>query len=706
MIRLTETVTLERHGNVGVIVVDNPPVNAIAASVREGVDEGVKTLSNDPAIEAVVLHCAGANFMAGADLRVLAAGTKPAKPGWQVMLAMESQDKPIVAALQGNALGGGLEFSLACHYRIAKANAKLGLPEVNLGLIPGAGGTQRLPRLVGVAKAAEMIASGAPISAQEALAAGLVDRIALGDDILAAAVSYARDLAANSAPLRRTRELALPDSPDNQTALAAAEKLFAKSRKGEIAPLKALNAVRAALQQPFDAGMATEARIFAECRNSPQARALQHLFFAERQVGKLAGLPADTVARPIRKAGVLGGGTMGRGIAMSFANAGLDVVIVETDAAALQKARALIESTYAASVAKGRMTAAEQQARQQRIHGSIEQNDFGDADIVIEAVFEDLALKQKIFADLDKICKQGAVLATNTSALDIDAIAAATARPQDVLGLHFFSPAHVMRLVEVVRGARTSPEALRTAMTMIKTLKKIGVLAGNCDGFVGNRMLAGYRRESEFVILEGASPQQVDKALVDFGMSMGPHTMGDMAGLDVGAASRKRRRAEGRLPHDDRFAVIADRLVAEGRYGQKTGAGMYRYDKGSHQALPDPVVEQLIDAEAARLKITRRPVTDEEIVARCIYPLINEGARILEEGMAQRPGDIDVIWANGYGFPKVRGGPMKYADEVGLDRVLDTLRRFASAQGDLYWKPAPLIERLVAEGRNFGSLNA
>jgi 3-hydroxyacyl-CoA dehydrogenase len=705
MTRVTETVTLERHQNIGVIVVDNPPVNAIAPSVRAGIDQGAIIFSSEPAIDAIVLHCAGRNFMAGADLRVLATGAKPSKSGTDVMLGLENLKKPVVAALQGNALGGGLEFALACHYRIATRNARLGLPEVNLGLIPGACGTQRLPRLIGVAKAVDMIAGGVTIGVPEALAAGLVDRVAADDDVLAAAVGYARELLANKAPLRRTRELPIANSAENQATLAAAEKSFAKSRKGELAPLQAIAAVRGALTLPFAEGVALQAELFAQCRQSPQARALQHLFFAERQVGKLAGVAAGTRPRVVDKAGVLGGGTMGRGIAMSFANAGFDVVLVETDAAALHKALSQIESTYRASVAKGRMTAAEQNARQQRIRGSTEQNDFRDLDIVIEAVYEDMALKQKIFLDLDGICRPGAILATNTSALDIDAIAGATSRPQDVLGLHFFSPAHVMRLVEVVRGAKTSPEALVSAMAMVKAIRKIGVLAGNCDGFVGNRMLAGYRRESELLVLEGASPQQVDQALVEFGMSMGPHAMGDMAGLDVGAAGRKRRRAEGRLPQDERFAVIADRLVAEGRFGQKTGAGMYRYEKGSHQPLPDPAVDAMIVAEARRLNVTRRPVSDAEIVARCIYPLINEGARILDEGVAQRPGDIDVIWTNGYGFPRARGGPMKFADEVGLDQVLTTLRHFATEHGPLYWQPAPLLERLVAEGRNFASLN-
>ncbi len=705
MNRVSETVTLERRDNVGVIIVDNPPVNAIAPSVRDGIDRGVDAFARDPAVAAVVLHCAGGKFMAGADIRAFAAPAVPSKPGTTVMLAMEQLRKPVVAALQGNTLGGGLEFALACHYRIAKANTNLGLPEVNIGLIPGAGGTQRLPRLVGVARAIDMIASGAPISAREGLAAGLVDQVTADDDILGAAVRYASELAAGNAPLRRTSELPLANSADAQCVLAAAEQSSARSRRGEVAPLKALESVRGALTMTFADGMANEARLFAECRQSPQSRALQHLFFAERQVGKLGGLPPGTATRPILSAGVLGGGTMGRGIAMSLANAGLQVMLVETDSAALQKAQALIASTYGASVAKGRMTAAEQVGRQDRIRGGTDQNDFRDVDIVIEAVFEDMALKQKIFAGLDRICKPGAILASNTSALDIDQIAGATSRPQDVLGLHFFSPAHVMRLVEVVRGAKTAPDVLLSAMTMIKAIRKIGVLAGNCDGFVGNRMLAGYRRESEFVLLEGAAPQQVDKALVDFGMSMGPHAMGDMAGLDVGAASRKRRRAEGRLPPDQRFCVIADRLVAEGRFGQKTGAGMYRYEPGSHQPLPDPAVDHLIEEEAARLKVTRRPVTDSEIVERCIYPLINEGAKILAEGMAQRPGDIDVIWANGYGFPKFRGGPMHYADEVGLDKVLATLQRFAREQGPLYWQPAPLLEKLVSEGRNFSSLN-
>lgn len=706
MNRVSETVTLERRENVGVIIVDNPPVNAIAPSVRDGIGRGVEAFAGDPAIAAVVLHCAGGNFMAGADIRAFAAPAAPSKPGTAVMQTIEQLRKPVVAALQGNALGGGLEFALACHYRIAKANAKLGLPEVNIGLIPGAGGTQRLPRLVGVARAIDMIASGAPVSAQQGFAMGLLDRVVADDDILAAAVAYACELAAGGAPMRRTSELPLADSADNRRALDDAATTFARSRRGEVAPRKAIESVRGALTMAFADGMANEARLFADCRQSPQSRALQHLFFAERQVGKLTGVPAGTATRPVRTAGVLGGGTMGRGIAMSFANAGFPVVLVETDGAALEKAQALIASTYGTSVAKGRMTAAERAERQARIRGSTDQYDFRDVDIVIEAVFEDMALKQKIFSGIDRICKPGAILATNTSALDIDRIAGATSRPQDVLGLHFFSPAHVMRLVEVVRGAQTAPDVLLSAMAMIKTIRKIGVLAGNCDGFVGNRMLAGYRRESEFVVLEGAAPQQVDKALVDFGMSMGPHAMGDMAGLDVGAASRKRRREEGRLPADERFGAIADRLVAAGRFGQKTGAGMYRYEPVSHQPLPDPDVDRLIEAEAARLKIQRRPVSDEEIVARCIFPLINEGAKILAEGMAQRPGDIDVIWANGYGFPKFRGGPMKYADELGLGQVLATLQRFAREQGPLYWQPAPLIEQLVSEGRSFASLNA
>ena len=451
--------------------------------------------------------------------------------------------------------------------------------------------------------------------------------------------------------------------------------------------------------------MATEARLFADLRSSSQSRALRHLFLVERQVAKLKDVPADTPVRAIRRIGVLGGGTMGRGIAVAFCNAGFPVRLLENDRTALERALAAIAEIHAAAASKGRISASEHTERLARIEGGTDLEALRDVDLVVEAVFEDMPLKRRVFADLDRICAPHAILATNTSALDVDGIADATRRPQDVIGLHFFSPAHVMRLVEVVRGSRTGNDVIATAMKLVKALGKIGVLAGNCDGFIGNRMLAGYRRESEFLLLEGASPQQVDRALVGFGMPMGPHAMGDMAGLDIGAAGRRRRRTEGTLPDDPRFGVIADKLVDLGRFGQKTGSGYYRYEKGSREPIPDADVVTLIEQEAHRLGVARREISDQEIVDRCVYPLVNEAARILEERIAQRPGDIDVVWVNGYGFPRTRGGPMQFADETGLPEVLARLRQFAREHGALYWTPAPLIERLVAEGATFASLN-
>jgi len=687
-----------------VIVVDNPPVNAIAPSVRDGIYSAVQELSADEAVDAVVLHCAGSTFMAGADIRRLGAGPT-GRTTAEISASLEAMRKPVVAALQGNALGGGLEIALGCHFRCAHSGTRLGLPEVNLGLIPGGGGTQRLPRLVGAEAALQMIGSGKPVTAAEALRLGLVDRIIESADTLAAAVAYARELRDAAVPLRRLSEVAPPSVPDLDALLSSIESGLRRTRKGEQAPLKAIEAVRAAVTTPFHEGLATEARLFAELKNSSQSRALRHLFLAERQVAKLRGIPVDTPVRAVRRVGVVGGGTMGRGIALAFCNAGLPVALVENEPAALERAMAAIADVHAGALGKGRITAGQHAERLARIRGGTDMSVFAEVDLVIEAVFEDMALKRRVFADLERICPSHAILATNTSALDIDAIAGATGRPQDVIGLHFFSPAHIMRLVEVVQGRQTATDVIATAMKLVKSIDKIGVLAGNCDGFIGNRMLAGYRREAEFLLLEGASPQQVDRALVGFGMPMGPHAMGDMAGLDIGAAGRRRRRAAGTLPDDPRFGVIADKLVELGRFGQKTSAGFYRYQPGSRDPLPDSEVADLIEQEALRLGVTRRQVSDEEIVERCVYPLINEAARILEEGIAQRPGDIDVVWVNGYGFPRVRGGPMQFADETGLARVLERLQQFARQHGPLYWTPAPLIERLVAENATFATLN-
>jgi 3-hydroxyacyl-CoA dehydrogenase len=699
----SETVHTERHGAIAAIVVDNPPVNAIAPSVRDGIAAAVRELVADGTVRAVVLHCAGASFMAGADIRKLVTG--PTRPTSEIIAELEALPVPVVAALHGNALGGGLEFALGCHFRCAQAATRLGLPEVNLGLIPGAGGTQRLPRLIGIAPALELIASGKSIGADEAGRLGLVDRVFPESHALAAALAYARELIEAGVAPRRASELAVPGEPGMEALLEKARATHRKTRRGEPAPLKAIDAVKAAAALPFAEGIAVEARLFAECRASSESRALRHLFFAERQVAKIRGLPANVEMRPISNAAVIGGGTMGRGIAIAFCNAGLPVTLVETDAAALERALSGIGDVYSSAVAKQRMTEAERTHRLRQIRGGLDLGDLARADLVVEAVFEDMALKQRVFSDLDRICHRSAILATNTSALDIDQIASSTGRAPDVVGLHFFSPAHVMRLVEIVRGEKTSADVLATALKLVKRLGKIGVVARNCDGFIGNRMLNGYRREAEFLLLEGATPQQVDRALVEFGMPMGPYTMADMAGLDVGAAARRRRRAEGTLPKDPRFAVISDRLVELGRFGQKTGRGFYRYEAAARDPQPDPDVDELIDAEARRLGVARRAIDDREIVERCTYPLINEAARILDEEIAQRPGDVDVVWVNGYGFPRARGGPMQYADEVGLPTVLETLERFARELGSQYWEPAPLIRRLVLERRSFASLN-
>jgi 3-hydroxyacyl-CoA dehydrogenase len=698
----SETVHTERHGSIGVIIIDNPPVNAIAPSVREGIAAAAVELTEDSRVAALVLHCAGSTFMAGADIKKL--GAAPSRvTSADVIQQLEDLPKPVVAALQGNALGGGLEFALGCHYRCAAPSTSVGLPEVNLGLIPGAGGTQRLPRLVGVEKALDMIISGKPVSAREALETGLVDRLLDGRDVLAEAIVYTLELVAHGTTVRKTRETRIAHAPDQ--VFSSAAQGAAGTRRGEQAPLKAIEAVRAAVEHSFAAGMRREKELFAACRDSAQSRALRHLFVAERLAGKVPGIEKTTGTRSIQRVGVIGAGTMGRGIAMACANAGLPVILVEAQAAALDRALSAVRDTYAGSVSKGRMSEAHMHAHLGRITGTVELERLRDTDLVVEAIFEDMAVKKRLFADLDRICKPGAILATNTSALDIDAIASATARPGDVIGLHFFSPAHVMRLVEVVRGRETVGEVIATSLELTKRLRKLGVVAGNCDGFIGNRMLAGYRREAEFLLLEGATPARVDDALVRFGMPMGPHAMGDMAGLDISAAARKRRRLEGKIPNDERFGAIADRLVEAGRLGQKTGSGFYRYEEGARAPLPDPEVHALIEREAARLGIRRRQIGEEEIVERCILPLINEAARIVEEGIALRPGDVDVVWVNGYGFPRYRGGPMCYADEIGLAQVLTTLQRFQAEHGPAYWTPAPLLVRLAEEGKSFRDLN-
>ncbi len=692
-------VTFRRQGAVGVITVDNPPVNALSHAVRAGLADSLAAAQRDAAVKAVVIVCAGRTFIAGADIREF--GKPLASPTLSELLpAIENSPKPVLAAIHGTALGGGLEVALACHYRCAVPTALFGLPEVKLGLLPGAGGTQRLPRVVGVPAALEMITSGEPIAAPAALAQGLLDEIVPGE-LLSGALACAERLLREKRPLRKLRDLT-----DKIAAAARQPALFADFRKalarrarGNEAPLRCVDAVEAAVTLPFDEGLKRERELFAQAMASPQSAALRHVFFAEREVAKVPGVPRDTPALPVKQGAVLGAGTMGTGIAMNFANAGIPVLLLDMQPALVEKGMGLIRANYASTVSKGRLSQAEMDARLARITATVDVERAATADLVIEAVFEELALKQEVFGRLGKLCRPDAVLASNTSTLDVNAIAAATARPERVLGMHFFSPANVMRLLEIVRGRQTAPEALATAMAVARQMGKIGVVVGVCDGFVGNRILHQYTREAAFLIEEGALPQQVDAVLTGFGLPMGPFAMGDLAGLDVGWRVRKHRTAQGVLK--GRYAGhVADRLCEQGHFGQKTGRGYYRYEAGSRTPLPDPAVEALIRKTSAELGIARRPISDEEILARCLYPMINEGAKILEEGIALRPGDIDIIWINGYGFPAHRGGPMHYADSIGLRTVLDGLLAFQAQHGDV-WRPAALLQRLAQEGQRF-----
>ena len=678
------TVTFSRVDDIAVIGMDSPPVNALGHGLRAGIVEALGKVGD---ARAVVLHGTARAFSGGADITEF--GKPLQDPHLRaVIAAIEAMAVPVVAAIQGVALGGGLELALGCHARVAWKGARLGLPEVKLGLLPGGGGTQRLPRVVGVEKALAMIVSGNPVGAEEAGAIGLVDAVLEGD-FPGAAVEWARQ----GVKLVRVR--------DREDGLAAAradaglvDRVAAQLLKGvrAEAPRACVESVRAAVTMPFDEGQANERRLFEQLVAGDESRAQRHAFFAEREAQK-ARVPAGTVARPVARAAVIGAGTMGGGIAMCFANAGIPVTVVEMEQAALDRGLARVRELYAGSAKRGSITAAQAEERAGRISGRVGLEGIGDADIVVEAVFEEMGVKQDVFRTLDRLAKPGAVLATNTSYLDIDAIASVTARPQDVLGMHFFSPANVMKLLEIVRGRETSPEVIATASAIGKTLAKVGITVGNCFGFVGNRMLARRTEAAERLLLDGASPQEVDAALVAFGFRMGPFAMADLAGLDIGMRIRK---AFGKK------AAVADALCEAGRYGQKTGSGYYVYE--GRDARPDPAVDAIIAAESARLGIVRRAIPQEEIIERLVYPMINEGARILEEGVAERPGDIDAIWLHGYNWPAYRGGPMFYADLVGLGRIRDRLAEFAAATGDAALKPAGLLERLAAEGAGFSGL--
>ncbi|MBL6947712.1 MAG: enoyl-CoA hydratase/isomerase family protein [Rhodospirillales bacterium] len=693
-------VEYEVRDGIAVITLNRPPVNALGQAVRKGVADAIECAADDDAVTAVVLIGEGRCFCGGADIREF--GETPVPPSLpDVIAVIEASPKPVVAALHGVAFGGGFELPLGCHYRVGAPSARMALPEVTLGLIPGAGGTQRLPRLIGAEKALAMILSGKPVQADKAHALGILDAVLDEDALLDGAIAFAQARAEKGGPFQSARD-SRPETPEDGFFEAERKKIERRAR-GLIAPWYCIESVENVFRLPFDEGLARERELFMECRGSEQSAAQRHIFFAEREARKVPGVHRETPVQTIEKAAIIGCGTMGTGIAMVFADAGIPVTIVDSDAGMLEKGLGRIKSTCVGSVKRGRMSEAAMNTCLSLVEGATDMSGAGvsDADIVIEAVFEDMDLKKEIFSNLDAICKPGAVLASNTSTLDVDEIAAATKRPDSVIGTHFFSPANIMRLMENVRGAKTSPETIATVMTLAARIGKVGVLVGNCDGFVGNRMYHHYTRQAAFLLEEGALPQQVDKAIYDFGFAMGPFAVGDVSGLDVSWRIRQRR-AKTR-PSDERYSPIADRLCEMDRFGQKTGAGWYRYEDGSRTPIPDPAVEEVILKVSEDLGFSRREISEEEMIERCLYTLVNEGAKILDEGMALRPSDIDVIWVYGYGFPKHRGGPMFYADQVGLGVVHEALCRLAETHGDLF-QPSPLLEKLVREGKGFKDL--
>ena len=691
---MTSTIQLSQHGSVAVITVNNPPVNALSQPVRAGLQDAMQQAFNGEN-KAIVLICAGRTFIAGADISEF--GKPPADPSLPDLLRLvESSPVPVIAAIHGTALGGGLETAMSCHYRIASPSAKLGLPEVTLGLLPGAGGTQLTPRLIGVEEALGLMTSGKPVSSAQALKAGLLDRIA-EDDLLEAALAFADELIKTGTGARRTSELPVESSHLPADYFDTMRALIGQKTRQLPAPQRIIDCVEAAVSMDFTAGAAIERKLFMELMMSPESTGLRHAFFAQRQASKIEGLAKDLPLRAINSVGIIGAGTMGGGIAMNFANAGIPVTLLEINQQALDHGIDVCRKNYQRSVKKGRFTSEQMDHFMSLISGTTAYDDLADADLVIEAVFESPDIKFEVFRQLDAVCKPGAILASNTSYQDIDAIAAATSRPRDVLGMHFFSPANVMKLLEVIRGNETADDALATVMKLAKTIGKIAVLSRVCYGFIGNRMLKGYFREAQMLLLEGATPAQVDGALQRFGMAMGPLAVADLAGLDVGY---KARAALPDLPDHPAYHV-ADQLVEIGRLGQKSGAGFYNYDPESRQRMDAPEVEAMIRNEADALGILSRRFSDDEIVERVIYPLINEGALILEEGIAQRPGDIDIVYLYGYGFPAHRGGPMFYANTVGLDQVYRRICDFRDKLRAEDWQPAPLLRELAENGGTF-----
>ena len=700
---MSSVVSYELIDTIGVITVNNPPVNALSQALRQGLLEVITAAQKD-ASEALVLMCAGRTFIAGADITEF--GKPPVAPFLpDVLAALENSRKLIVAAIHGTALGGGFETALACHYRCAVPSAKVGLPEVKLGLLPGAGGTQRVPRLAGVKAALEIITSGNPLGAAEAADLNLLDEVLPDENLREGAIAYARDLVDSGALLKRVRDITINPSSLEPGFFDTYRRKLAQRARGQIAPDRIVRAVEAAVTMPMDHGLLRERDLFMELLNSSESRAMRHIFFAEREAAKIKDLPANTPVRDIRRVAIIGGGTMGGGIAMCFANVGVPVTMLEISDEALERGLGIIRRNYAGTVQKGRMSETEMQERLQLISGTTAYADLADVDLVIEAVFENPDIKKEVFRKLDAVCKQGAILASNTSYQNIDDIAAVTGRPQDVLGMHFFSPANVMKLLEVVRGEKTANDVLATAMQVGRKIGKVCALSRVCYGFIGNRMLAGYGRQAHMLLLDGASPEQVDAVAEDFGMAMGPLAMSDLAGLDVGYKARQAREAAGEVI-DPATHCVSSALVELGRLGQKSGAGYYKYDPQTRARQSDPEVDALIHAHAEKLGIVRREIGRDEIVARLFYPLINEGALILEEGIAQRPSDIDVVYVYGYAFPSAKGGPMFYADDVGLKTVYDTILRFGRELGGEYWKPAPLLERLASSGSTFAEWDA
>nr|MBO2515078.1 multifunctional fatty acid oxidation complex subunit alpha [Gammaproteobacteria bacterium] len=690
-----EVVSVTFDDGIAVIVIDNPPVNTITAAVRAGLSDALERIRQKPDTKAVVIRCAGSTFLSGADINEFD-GPPREEEYRRLFNAYEQLDVPVVAALHGTVLGGGLEFSLACHYRIAAPRTRVGLPEVSLGIIPGAGGTQRMPRLIGVEKTIDLVLSARPIDAPAALELGIIDRIVEGD-LAEGAIAFARELVAAGKGPRRTGEMSVDPATATDEIIARMTERAKKEYPNREAPFTAIEAIRASARLPLDKGLEYETELANKSKATIEAKGSIHVFFAERESRKVPDLPPDTKPRTVERAGIVGCGTMGSGIAICFANANIPVTVLEVSQEALDKGLAQIDSILESRVKRGRMTAEEKAERMKLIRGTLDYSDFRDADVIIEAVLERMDLKQQVFKRLDEVAKPGAVLATNTSTLDIEEIASVVRRPEDVIGMHFFSPANVMPLLEVVRTSKTSPETIATVMALSRPLRKTPVLAKVCYGFIGNRMMEGYAREAERMVLEGATPRQVDTVLENFGMAMGILAVFDMAGVDVGVNVHKAN--ADKYPPDPTYYQADFALYEAGRLGQKTGKGYYRYEPGDRTRYDDPEAIEILRKRARELGIEQREHSDEEILERCLYPLMNEGIRILEEGIALRASDIDVVWTSGYGFPRYRGGPMFYADTIGLPKLLEGMRKYRDIFGPMHWEPSPLLVRLVEEGK-------